>query len=125
MRLVQRLVGFEEGDHIARDDRLLHGERGVMKQRGGLAGDEAGGRAGEHDLDAAPRVDDAQPVAGMQRRNGQAGARPNVEQAFPGQPLDRLAHRRAAEPETLDQGAFGGDAAGASSSVTIMRSSAR
>ena len=53
----------------------------------------------------------AQPVAGMQRRDRQAGARPDVDQTFPGQPLDRLAHRRAAEPETLDQRAFGGDAA--------------
>ncbi len=57
-----------------------------------------------------PRVEHAQPVGGVQRRDRKAGTRPHFEQAFPGQPLDRLAHRRAAEPETLDQRALGGDA---------------
>ena len=48
----------------------------------------------------------------MERRDGEAGARPDIDQAFPGEPLDRLAHRRAAKPEPFDQRAFGGDAAG-------------
>ncbi len=106
-RLVERLVGLDEGQHVARDHRLLHGKGGFVKQVGGLAGDEAGGRAGQHHLDAATRVEDAQPVAGMERSDGDAGARPDVEQAFPGQALDRLAHRRAAEAEAFDQRAFG------------------
>ncbi len=83
-----------------------------MEPVGRLARDKARRRARQHDLDAAPRIDHAQPVAGMERRDGQAGARPDLEQTFPGQPLDRLAHRRAAKPEPLDQRAFGGDAAG-------------
>ena len=81
-----------------------------MKQVGGLAGDEAGCRAGEHHLDAASCVEHAQPVAGMERRNGDAGARPDVQQALPCQPLDRLAHRCAAESEPVDQRALGDEA---------------
>ena len=65
----------------------------------------------KHLLDAAPRIEHPQPVAGMQRRDRHAGARPDLEQAFPGEALDRLAHRRAAEADPLDQRAFGGDAA--------------
>ena len=48
----------------------------------------------------------------MQWRDRQAGARTDVDQTFPGQALDRLAHRRAAEAEHVDQRTFGGDGAG-------------
>ena len=76
-----------------------------------LAGDKARGGPGENDLDAPAGIDHAKPVAGMQRRNGEPGARANLDQPFPGQPLDRFAYRRAAEADPFDQRALGGDAA--------------
>ncbi len=63
----------------------------------------AGGGARQHDFHPAAGIDDPQPIAGMKRRDGDAGARPDFQQPFPGEPLDRLAHRRAAEAQPVDK----------------------
>jgi len=110
-RLVQRLVGFEEGADVARDHGRVHGERRALQRGDGVGRQPARRRPRQQHLDAAPGVDDLGPVAALERRDRQSRPRPHRHQPFPRKPLYRLAHRRASESDPVDERAFGGDAA--------------
>lgn len=123
-RFVDRLVGSEEGNDIGGQNGLLDGKGSLMEPAGDFAGDEACRRSGEQFFDAAPRVDDAQPVAAIKWRDRDAGAGSDLQKPIPRQPLNGFANGRAAEADFWISALSVTKLPGASSRVTTIRSSA-